>query len=215
MALATENLLANEESVIAAAAAEAVALARAAAEVAKNAAQMVGSNPSSKYSKPDDFSSDFELLQIEMAKDAENELLGASAYAQIMEVGSDRNLPEGAHDYSSKINGFELLEPEHSENIAVRSGRQTERRARRARAAEKVGSSVISVKSGSSGRKKRGAVQEIDYSDPLHYLRATTSTSRLLTASEELELSEGIQVIFYIFLWGKYSCCQRVHFKLG
>ncbi|CAA6667107.1 unnamed protein product [Spirodela intermedia] len=154
---------------------------------------MVGSNPSSKYSKPDDFSSDFELLQVEMAKDAENERLGASTYGQTIEGVSDRNLPQGAHEYSSKINGFELLEPEHSENIAVRSGRQTERRARRARAAEKVGSSVISVKSGSSGRKKRGAIQEIDYSDPLHYLRATTSTSRLLTANEELELSEGIQ----------------------
>lgn len=177
--LANENLLADEESMIAAAAAEAVALARTAAEVAKNAAQMIGSIPSSssssKHHKHDElsFPSEFELLKLEMAKDEEN--------------GLDQ-------DHSSKMNGCDLLEEEHSETIAVRSGKQTERKARRARASEKVGSTVVSVKSsGSTGRKKRGAVQEIDYSDPLHYLRSTTSTSRLLTASEELELSEGIQ----------------------
>ena len=175
--LANENLLANEESMIAAAAAEAVALARAAAEVAKNAAQMTGSNLSPlKHHKHDEllFPSEFELLKLEMAKEEESK------------HNSNRN---------SKTIGCDLLEEEFSDDVAVRSGKQTERKARRARASEKMGSTVVSVKSsGSTGRKKRGAVQEIDYSDPLHYLRSTTSTSRLLTASEELELSEGIQV---------------------
>ncbi|XP_078442755.1 RNApolymerase sigma subunit 2 [Wolffia australiana] len=193
VALATENLLANEESVIAAAASEALALARAAAEVAKNAADMIGSFPSSSSSskhKLDDssFSSEFELLRMEMAKDEGDDLLRSSASRQTANEDGPDTLD------ISNLNFFVLEEAEKSKNVAVRSGKQTERKARRARAAEKVGSTTVSVKSsGSAGRKKRGAVQEIDYSDPLHYLRATTSTSRLLTASEELELSEGIQ----------------------
>lgn len=36
-------------------------------------------------------------------------------------------------------------------------------------------------------------MQEVDYSDPLRYLRGTTSSSKLLTAHEELVLSAGIQ----------------------
>ncbi|KAF2288107.1 hypothetical protein GH714_004440 [Hevea brasiliensis] len=88
---------------------------------------------------------------------------------------------------------IELLQKQLSEGIAVRSRRQTERKARRARAAQKAAANVMSVKSGSTSKKKRASLQDVDYSDPLRYLRGTTSTSRLLTASEELELSEGIQ----------------------
>ncbi|MQM20294.1 hypothetical protein Taro_053312 [Colocasia esculenta] len=191
-ALATENLLTNEESVIAAAAAEAVALARAAAEVAKDAAQMVGVIPSPKLEKSDDFLSSSNLLWREMARLVESEPLSAfetPATAEASPHGIEVSEPHN----SSSANDFELLETQHSENIAVRSGRQNERRARRVRAAEKAATGAMPLKSGSSGRKKRGTLQEIDYSDPLHYLRATTSTSRLLTATEELELSEGIQ----------------------
>ncbi|KAL7120750.1 hypothetical protein ACP275_02G140900 [Erythranthe tilingii] len=89
---------------------------------------------------------------------------------------------------------LELLDLQLSSSIAVRSKRQIERKVRRGRAAEKAAANVVSVKSGSS-KKKRSPVQEVDYSDPLRYLRATTSSTRLLTASEEQVLSEGIQVL--------------------
>ncbi|MCE5167206.1 hypothetical protein HAX54_042447, partial [Datura stramonium] len=88
---------------------------------------------------------------------------------------------------------LELLQTQLLDGIAVRSKRQNERKARRARAAERAAANVVSVKSGSTGRKRRASVQDVDYSDPLRYLRGTTSTSRLLTASEEHKLSEGIQ----------------------
>lgn len=100
------------------------------------------------------------------------------------------------------IKEVDYMEPSHEElqllqaelsGIAVRSKRQTERKARRIRAAEKAATTVVSMKSGSTIKKKRSSVQD-DRSDPLRYLRGTTSTSRLLTATEEIELSEGIQV---------------------
>uniref|UniRef100_A0A803LKK9 RNA polymerase sigma factor n=2 Tax=Chenopodium quinoa TaxID=63459 RepID=A0A803LKK9_CHEQI len=86
---------------------------------------------------------------------------------------------------------LQLLEAELVESIAVRSTRQGERKARRDKAAEKAASNVVSVKVG-NGRRKRTSVQEVDYSDPLRYIRGTGS-SKLLTSSEELELSAGIQ----------------------
>ncbi|URE21116.1 RNA polymerase sigma factor [Musa troglodytarum] len=106
---------------------------------------------------------------------------------------------ENSTENRSEIDVFNLAHSEieiqemcHSKGIAVRSGRQTERRAKRARAAEKATAGVINVKCGTSGKKKR-SFQEVDYSDPLRYLRGTTSTSKLLSAVEELELSKGIQ----------------------
>uniref|UniRef100_A0A1D1YYY3 RNA polymerase sigma factor n=1 Tax=Anthurium amnicola TaxID=1678845 RepID=A0A1D1YYY3_9ARAE len=198
VALATENLLKDEESVIAAAAAEAVALARAAAEVAKDAAQMVGMLPSQKLDKSDDFPSNLSFLRLETSRLIQNGHLATFKSSATTEGWPDGDqisqfLSKDAHNSSSKGNDVKHLETQHSKNIAIRSGRQNERKARRARVAEKAATGAISVKSGSSGRKKRGALQEIDYSDPLYYLRATTCTSRLLTATEELELSEGIQ----------------------
>lgn len=97
---------------------------------------------------------------------------------------------------SQEMSISNLMKNEHDlgQNIAVRSKRQGERRARRARVAEKAAIPHVSVKSGSSGKKKRVAVQEIDYSDPLHYLRNTTNSAKLLTSAEEQEYSEGIQV---------------------
>lgn len=86
-----------------------------------------------------------------------------------------------------------LLQEELSQSIAVRSSRQPERKAKRARAAERTSAGVVSVKSGSTSKKKRTSMQEIDYSDPLRHLRGSTS-SKLLTAREERELSRGIQV---------------------
>ncbi|CAL2270936.1 unnamed protein product [Prunus armeniaca] len=168
--LATENLLTSEEAVIAAAAAEAVTLAKAALKVAKDVA----------------------LLHMETKQPSR---LGAS-------MGSETALVENhfiqlaikeSEDVESTNQEFELLQEQLSEGITARSSRQIERKARRAKAAEKAAASVVSVKSGSTSRKKRASLQDVDHSDPLRYLRATTHTSRLLTANEEIELSEGIQ----------------------
>ena len=107
---------------------------------------------------------------------------------------------EPSDDLNPEKQDVEPLEEEEEELVAVssavRSTRQTERKARRAKGLEKTASGMqSSVKTGSSSRKKRVASQEIDHNDPLRYLRMTTSSSKLLTAREETELSEGIQVL--------------------
>ncbi|KAG0486095.1 hypothetical protein HPP92_008190 [Vanilla planifolia] len=79
------------------------------------------------------------------------------------------------------------------QNLIVRSKRQIERRARRAGVAEAAIVRVSSGKLGSSGRKRRATLRAVDFSDPLHYLRDMSRTSKLLTATEEQQLSEGIQ----------------------
>lgn len=65
-AFATENLITSEEAVIAAAAAEAVALAKAAVKVAKDAAMMISNgNLSKSDSKETDVPSDANTLMME------------------------------------------------------------------------------------------------------------------------------------------------------
>ncbi|KAL2478445.1 RNA polymerase sigma factor sigB [Forsythia ovata] len=195
--LATETLLTSEEAVIAAAAAEALALAKAAVKVAKEAAMMVSNRT--------DTTSDCEtteiLLEVDNTLSERNQLAHFaervdSKESKVTEIGLGENhsasylLTES--DVEPSHEELELLEAQLSNSIAVRSNRQTERKARRARAAEKVAANVVSVKSGSTSRKKR-VLQDIDYSDPLRYLRGTTSSSKLLTAAEEQKLSGGIQ----------------------
>ncbi|XP_015577773.1 RNA polymerase sigma factor sigB isoform X2 [Ricinus communis] len=194
--LATETLITSDEAVIAAAAAEAVALARAAVKVAKDAALLVKNFPSaeteSKLTSPStiDASRWPQFTETERAR-----IIGDSVATETgprEESSMQSSIKES--DYLELTHKeLELLQKQLSEGIAVRSRRQTERKARRARAVEKAASSVVSVKPGSTSKKKRGSLQEVDYSDPLRYLRGTTSTSRLLTASEELELSAAIQ----------------------
>lgn len=91
---------------------------------------------------------------------------------------------------------LENSEEQLSDSIDARSGRQTERKARRVRASGKAATNIVSFKSGSTSRKRRVRTQEVDYSDPLRYLRTTTRTTRLLTPAEEIKYSEGIQVGF-------------------
>ncbi|KAE9603464.1 hypothetical protein Lal_00001756 [Lupinus albus] len=195
--LSTESLLTSEENVIAAAASEAVALAKAALKVAKVAALLVKnkSPPEAAYTPSHDSSKSDNLLLLKWVQHLEAQEDGVvSAASQITEdVYID--IKEESDDAEPT---YEELEPLHqhlseSDNIAVRSTRQTERKAKRVRAAEKSATPMVSFKSGSTSRKKRVPTQEVDYSDPLRYLRATTSTSKLLTPSEEIELSEGIQ----------------------
>ncbi|KAJ8556380.1 hypothetical protein K7X08_029771 [Anisodus acutangulus] len=178
-ALATENLLTGEEAVIAAAAAEAVALAKAALKVAKDAVTLVSHNNSDRTVAGTPSTAGIENLA-QPGPVGESEMRWSGSNSSLEEV-------EPTHEE------LELLQAQVLEGIAVRSKRQNERKARRARAAERAAANVVSVKSGSTGRKKRASVQDVDYSDPLHYLRGTTTTSRLLTASEEHKLSEGIQ----------------------
>lgn len=195
--LATETLITSDEAVIAAAAAEAVALARAAVKAAKDVAQMVKSCNSVKTeSKPVVLSTVGTSTWSLLTESEKADIIGDSNVdeASLREEYSMQN-PEKESDILEPTNEeLELLEQQLLEGIAVRSRRQTERKARRAKAAEKAATTVVSTKSGSSSKKKRGGLQEVDYSDPLRYLRGTTSTSKLLTANEELELSEGIQV---------------------
>ena len=191
--LATKLLIENEEAVIAAAAAEALALARAAAKLAKEAATMAVSSQSTiPESETEGQSLNFngaELLESEQLGNVRSFEAGTSPGE-----GSLMQDPSETDDIEPTAEELQLLEVELAESVTVRSSRQVERKAKRARAAEKAASSVVSFKLGSNGRKKRTSVQEVDYSDPLRYLRGTTSSSRLLTASEELELSAGIQV---------------------
>ncbi|KAJ6799577.1 RNA polymerase sigma factor sigB isoform X1 [Iris pallida] len=195
-AMSKEFLLMDDEAVIAVAAAEAITLARAAVEVAKDAVQMTATNPSVKSDKSEYFLSEADILQIARVRLSRSELVGTFDYSSTSTIKPvEENIAQknstNTEIPSSTQNEFQQIH--HLKKNTVRSGRQKERRARRARLAEKTAVTVASVKNGSTGRKKRVVLQDIDYSDPLRYLRGTTSTSRLLTASEELELSEGIQ----------------------
>ncbi|KAJ9179832.1 hypothetical protein P3X46_008150 [Hevea brasiliensis] len=197
--LATETLITSDEAVIAAAAAEAVALARAAVKCAKDAALLVKSFPCAETeSKLATLPSTADAFSPRWPQFTETEracILGDSVAAETgqREEYSMQYPIKESDDLEPTHEEIELLQKQLSEGIAVRSRRQTERKARRARAAQKAAANVMSVKSGSTSKKKRSSLQDVDYSDPLRYLRGTTSTSRLLTASEELELSEGIQ----------------------
>lgn len=198
-ALAAELLIENEEAVIAAAAAEALALARAALKLAKDAALMaVSSQPIKPESKPEGQS-----LFPDGAQRLESEQLGSVRNSEIAGTSLRESRPDDMEPTKEEL---QLLEAELAESITVRSTRQGERKARRARAADKAASNVVTLKLGSNSRKKRTSVQEVDYSDPLRYLRGTTTSSRLLTSAEELELSAGIQVCIEVVLYSE--CCM-------
>lgn len=197
----TENLITSEEAVIAAAAAEAVALAKAAVQVAKDAAVMVSHDNFTKSdTKEMDVPSDANTLMFETTQSyqlAERISVIRESKADEFGLSEDHSSEYAfmeAHNIEPTNEELELLQEQISANITVKSRRQKERKAKRARATERVAANVVSVKSGSSGKKKRSSMQDVDYADPLRYLRGTTSSSRLLTANEEQVLSEGIQV---------------------
>ncbi|KAK8514539.1 hypothetical protein V6N12_057440 [Hibiscus sabdariffa] len=193
--LAAENLLTSDDAVIAAAAAEAVALARAAAKVAKDAAIMVKNSAKTEMKSSGSSATDNLTSKWGLFTEAERAgIVGdIPSDERELEEDSEQNSTEESDELEPTSEELKLLEEQLSGSIAVRSTRQTERKAKRTRAAKKGSVNMISVKSGSTNKKRRGALQEVDYSDPLRYLRGTTSTSRLLTANEEIKLSEGIQ----------------------
>ncbi|CAM8977371.1 unnamed protein product [Rhodiola kirilowii] len=197
--LTTEAFLTTNDADITAAAAEAVALAKAALAVAKAAVLMVGiSDSATSENKQSNFSSESDNIHLTRAQliQIERESLLKDILSDDPQLTDDESIVdfvEESDQLEPAKEELELLQMQLSESVAVRSKRQTERKAKRAKAAEKASASVLSVKSGSTSKKKRPSGQEVDYNDPLRYLRSTTSTSRLLTASEELELSAGIQ----------------------
>ncbi|MED6211931.1 hypothetical protein PIB30_065455 [Stylosanthes scabra] len=113
--------------------------------------------------------------------------------AQIVEDVNIIDSDEESDNVEPTYEELEHLQEQLLDGIAVRSRRQRERKARRDRVAEKTATNIVSFKSGSPSRRKRVPIQEVDYSDPLRHLRTTTSTTRLLTSTEEVQLSEGIQ----------------------
>lgn len=186
---------------IAAAAAEAVTLAKAAVKFAKDAAMLVNNNHSAKADITSSVYFEADVLHFNWVQPVKTDravILGdpRGPEAELLENHSMQHDTKESDDLEATDEKPDLAQEQLFKSTAVRSRRQTERKAKRAKAAVKAAANVVSVKPGSTSRKKRASIQEVDYSDPLHYLRATTSTSRLLTATEELELSEGIQVCF-------------------
>lgn len=160
---------------------------------------MIGNDSSVKLEKSRGSPSEADSFQLGRDRLTELGLLdmmnkSITPETDVLEGCTDPNQSKDEGIFSFSLRELDLRQAQDSENITVRSRRQSERRARRVRAAEKAANSVISVESGSSGKKKRSVAQEVDYSDPLRYLRGTTNTYKLLSANEELELSEGIQV---------------------
>nr|AKC88654.1 sigma factor [Erodium trifolium] len=179
--LVKETLLTSDEAVISAAAAEAIALAKAAVKIAENARALMVNNHHyiESESRPKVLS---ETSSIQ------------SSWVQLTETEEAQTGP--MEEESSELEPMEeelkLLEEQLSNAVAVRSTRQNERKERRAKAATKAAANVVSVKPRYTRRKKRGS-KAIDYADPLRHIRSTTRRSKLLTAAEERVLSGGIQ----------------------
>ncbi|PKU75481.1 RNA polymerase sigma factor sigB [Dendrobium catenatum] len=194
--LTREEILTSEEAVIAAAAAEAITLAKAALKFAKAAALLLQSSPSLKYGKTNEQASGEEKLRPDGVKRSVSKKISRVSHSvtEAETEPKERNLTWHQSDSQRTcISNFETDELDARENITVRSLRHIERRVRREKIEEKAAASVISTKLWSPGKKKRAGFHEVDYSDPLRYLRGMTSTAKLLTASEEQQLSEGIQ----------------------
>ncbi|CAN4110475.1 unnamed protein product [Withania somnifera] len=201
-ALAIDKSIASEEAIVVAAAAEAVALAKAALKGAQDAVMLVGHNNLKdsdnvgRGTLSESWTAPFESVHLAQPGETRRvgvgvELKGAEmkcSWSSLFEV----SLTDSG-DLEPSPEELEILQSQLSNVTAVKSNRQTERKARRAKAVERAAANVVSVKSGSTSRKKRASIQDVDYSDPLRYFRGTTNNYKLLTASEEKELSRGIQ----------------------
>jgi hypothetical protein len=167
---------------VAAAAAEAVALARAAAEVAGEVARMAQKDHPADLPRRVDTEDSFlsrEVLRTEVGLEARRAGLGLLEGDEFSSIFSDES--EDDDDDSG-----------HSIAVAVKSARRSERRARRVRAAMKAAkcfSSSRNAVGASSTRKKRLKGCQT----PLGCFYKMTGP-RLLTAEQEVEFSEGIQV---------------------
>lgn len=199
-----ESLLTSEDAVIAAAASEALTLAKAAAKLAKDATLLVNNKLPQHNQQPPQLPSTPENLLLKWVQHMEAAEYAAAAVS-IATGPAGPDIMEHLHISPNQEDDFndddeptseeleDVEEQLYDTSIDARSGRQTERKARRVRASGKAATNIVSFRSGSTTRKKRVRTQEVDYSDPLRYLRTTTRTTRLLTTSEEIKFSEGIQ----------------------
>nr|AKC88672.1 sigma factor [Pelargonium myrrhifolium] len=204
--LARETLVTSDEAIIAAAAAEAVSFAKAAIKVAEDAKAMTTNDfqNGDKKSEPRILSEVNAMQSNWVQQCIESEEMsefGVSVGAE-SEIGEmeDRFLQYPINESSCPEPTDEELAflEQLSSAAAVRSTRQSERKARRERAIEKAtekaaATNVMSVKNdasvkmGSTRKRKTRATRKSGRNDPLR------QNSKLLTVAEERTLSEGIQ----------------------
>nr|AKC88676.1 sigma factor [Pelargonium transvaalense] len=192
-ALAREALLRSDQAVVTAAA-EAVALAKAAVKITKDAKALMLTNyqDGNIESRP---------IILSRVNDTRSSWVQPTE-TEVSEVGVSSGSDIGAMEdcsvqYPTKEPSYldeelKFFPKQLSSTVAVRSTRQRERKARRAKAAEKASSSVVAVKPVSTSSKKRVSSKDVKCNDPLRRVRGITS-SKLLTADEERKLSEGVQ----------------------
>uniref|UniRef100_A0A0D9XRT6 RNA polymerase sigma factor n=1 Tax=Leersia perrieri TaxID=77586 RepID=A0A0D9XRT6_9ORYZ len=181
-ALASEAFL-NEEAVVTAAAAEAIALARAAAEAAQEVVLMVQNNKKEPNTRP----------KKAVVNYLANEILRTEMKPNNLDKYGDSTLSENMDSYGILSDEAEVDDDAQDiPSIAVKSARQTERRARRTRAAIKAATIVHNSQKPPSSSKKKRSKGASSSTNPLGSLWKMTGR-RLLTAKEEVEFSEGIQ----------------------
>jgi hypothetical protein len=181
---------------VAAAAAEAVALARAAAEVAGEVARMAQRDHRLDVPRRDTEDSFLakEVLRTEVGWEASHapgvQLLEEEEFGSILFIDESEDDDDG-----QCVQGV----------AAVRSARRAERRARRVRAAMKAAKSVsVRTPVASSSRKRRLK----GCRSPLGCFYKMTG-SKLLTAKQEVEFSEGIQVSFTFKMINAFVKCSH------
>lgn len=195
--MATETLLQNEMAGLAAAAAEAVALAKAAVMAARDAVALSEGHtlPARGYLK--DFPSEADLLRLERARLTEMEKSGimkslddfknkfSSSSHPANPLKRDCNISEGNLTNSSKCSLQKTSE------ITVKSIRKNKRRTRRVGASKNAESARIVPDK--PARKRKRSVSSVGYVSNSHGLIRKATYSRLLTAEEEVVLSQGVQ----------------------
>eukprot|EP00250_Pteridium_aquilinum_P010173 c19195_g1_i1 orf=704-2452(+) len=195
-------------------AAAAVALARAAAQAAKDAAALVSSN--GWQNSVGDYSSELHRLQLERLRLRlmENNIFDMSEERNDMEdrghtrVDSNKEvLPSGLDpapaiqvDSLPKENvgmvGAVQMEP-----VVAKSKRRGERLAKRTRASTKASKAVVAAAAATAASpppkhsRSRKASSQSSSADPIRSFLATNGSrrSKLLTATEEIELSRKVQ----------------------
>lgn len=217
--VAVEPRITSDEAVAAAAAAEAIALARAAVQAARDAAAL--SIPHVWAESVTDFPSETDLLRLERARLSEMEinifedLEKRSSVEEISEVGfSSSDQQEWdllGLEYPDTLDGnqslFENEEPSYirkGETVAARSKRHGERLVKRKRASAKAGEAAAAAAASAAAamaaprtrrsKVKKGPAHGV-VNDPIRSFLLTNGSrrSKLLTAAEEVELSHKIQ----------------------
>lgn len=180
--MAKEISLAGEEAITHATVAEAVSLAKSAANVSGDSRMMFGHCSSSKLdgrpaiipSEPDKTQlAEIGLVDLEVGSTLAKNGLGENCYPS-----------KEADDLEQILN-----------DVAVRSRCQTKRKSRREKVLEKAAAKDTCAKSGCS---RRASVPQGEYFNILGVLDGVASKSRFLTRAEEHKLSQGVQVQFIV-----------------